>query len=175
MSNPRFFKEAGFVSHATRMSDQAYGAALDSLVIVTSEALVMHRGNILFELRNHAPLKGQWCTIGGRKIPGESFEEAAARVLKQETGVGIDPGRFRLLPFPPYSIAWATRAQEPTSNGSHTDTVGCVVEITDSEADAFKHLGSSFRWLDPAGIVAQSQSFHPWIVQMMRDLIAWMS
>lgn len=33
-----------------------------------------------------------WCTAGGAVDPGESFEQAARRELREETGLSLDPG-----------------------------------------------------------------------------------
>jgi 8-oxo-dGTP diphosphatase len=74
---------------------------------VTADIVLFHRAadrvEVLLIKRAHEPFKGQWALPGGFVDEGESLEAAAARELKEETGVyGIgfeqigafgDPGR----------------------------------------------------------------------------------
>jgi mutator protein MutT len=47
-------------------------------------------GRVLLIRRAHPPDAGRWTIPGGKVEPGESFEHAAVRELREETGVGAD-------------------------------------------------------------------------------------
>jgi colanic acid biosynthesis protein WcaH len=42
---------------------------------------------LLYLMRENQPAKGLWWVPGGRLLNGETFREAALRILKQETGL----------------------------------------------------------------------------------------
>jgi 8-oxo-dGTP diphosphatase len=70
---------------------------------VTVDIVLFNRNEVLLIKRARAPFKGQWALPGGFVDEGESLEAAAARELKEETGlygIGLeqigafgDPGR----------------------------------------------------------------------------------
>lgn len=49
---------------------------------------------VLLVKRGRPPIQGVYAFPGGRVEPGESFEEAACREMKEETGLDIDGLRF---------------------------------------------------------------------------------
>jgi colanic acid biosynthesis protein WcaH len=51
------------------------------------DLLVVYKGQLLLMLRNNAPAKDLWFTPGGRVYKGETLEQAAQRLLKEETGL----------------------------------------------------------------------------------------
>lgn len=55
-------------------------------------ALVLRDNKILLVKRNHPPAEGLWAVPGGRINLGETLKQAAAREVKEETGLEIIPG-----------------------------------------------------------------------------------
>jgi len=51
-------------------------------------------GRLLLVLRGRAPSAGTWSVPGGRVETGESYVEATAREVLEETGVRVDGGRL---------------------------------------------------------------------------------
>jgi 8-oxo-dGTP diphosphatase len=57
-------------------------------------AIVIHDGRLLMVRRANEPSKGMWTVPGGRVEPGEYLTAAAAREVREETGVAIDVGEL---------------------------------------------------------------------------------
>lgn len=56
---------------------------------VATGVVVEHEGRILLVRRNHEPMLGRWAFPSGYVDAGEVVEEAAAREVREETGVEV--------------------------------------------------------------------------------------
>ncbi|MBI1984977.1 MAG: NUDIX domain-containing protein [Candidatus Wildermuthbacteria bacterium] len=158
------------------MPDDIWFLVQDSIVISCADALVIQvspqaEAFILLGKRTYEPAKGLWWCIGGRKNPGESHEEGAARNVKRELGITIDPLRFKFLGS--YSLVWAKRRHGPQEHGVHDDSNVSVVFLTDGEKGRItpNKEYSEVRWFSIQEILGQSSEFHPAIVKMCQDFL----
>lgn len=162
-----------FEKTVKRLPDDVYGQALDRFVISTLDLVVANpKGEIFLGKRAWEPAKNVFWIVGGARNRGESFEETAARNLKRELGVELEPSRFQKLGF--YSLAFEKRRQAPEENGTHTDSHVYTVQLTDAEVAALKPNEEYLEnmWILPEDIVKRADEFHPAIVQVCKDYLA---
>lgn len=70
------------MAHASEIQDVALAA-------------IVHDGRILVRRRRDDPaLGGVWELPGGKREPGETWGEAAAREAREETGLAVRPGEL---------------------------------------------------------------------------------
>ena len=69
------------------IEEPLYSRIKSLMPIPTMDLLVIHEGKLLLMLRNNNPAKDQWFIPGGRILLGETMEQAARRVLQEETGL----------------------------------------------------------------------------------------
>lgn len=63
-------------------------------------------GRVLLVLRANEPSRGKWSVPGGRIEPGETARAAAAREVREETGLDVEVGELLLTAdLGPYVVA----------------------------------------------------------------------
>ena len=71
--------------------DDRYGEIIEVLPILCVDVIIRNeRGEYLLIRRSNEPMKGRWWIIGGRVLKGESLEDAARRLLREEVSLGVD-------------------------------------------------------------------------------------
>lgn len=155
----------------TFLSDSTYAAALDALVICCADAAILHQGLWLLAKRAWEP-HPDWWVIGGRMRKAERIEQALRRNLRRELHLDLTEDRLLTI-IGYYNQIWDTRAQEPTTNGSHVFSITTAVHLTDEEK-ARIHLNEEYvdsQWVDPFHLIENADQFHPCLVQVARDII----
>ncbi len=78
---------------AVRVDRASQSSSIRSTVVEVSAALIFHAGRLLITQRHaKAHLGGLWEFPGGKREPGETYEECLAREIREELGVEIAVG-----------------------------------------------------------------------------------
>lgn len=123
-----------------RLSDEAYGEALQCFVPACTDVLPIDREKKVIYLAKRAakPMAGWWW-IGGRMVAQEAKETSAVRCFERETSVALEETRLQLVTV--FDYRWKDRAQTPEDLGCHMLGYLYVVELTDDErTHASSHL-----------------------------------
>ena len=96
---PKYYREAPrYAMPKVYISDAAYREALDSLVIVCTDAVIINRQRKSFYLAKRSVRPQQdWWIIGGRTNAGEDPFESIARCFNRETKLSVEPARFTFV------------------------------------------------------------------------------
>lgn len=168
--NERHFVTGKFQSHATFVPSEEFGMIRDNVVRTTTDCVVVNeRGEMLLGKRSREP-QPDWWIIGGGMKPGESFEISAARNIKRELSLTINPVRFKYLNV--YSFVWGTRNEPPKENGCHDVSITMVLLIDDVEIAVIKPNDEykEMQWIKPQDVVPETK-FHPAVRKYAEDLI----
>jgi len=73
---------------------KTYAKVVESVPIVTVDAIIKKGNSIILFKRNNYPAKGQWFFPGGRLMKGFSPEKYLVKKVKSETGLDISIKKF---------------------------------------------------------------------------------
>lgn len=155
------------------LPDEEYGRALDAFVPTCVDVLVFRPdGKFLLGERQQEP-QPDWWVIGGRMRTRERFADAAARNLKRELGLVVDPDRLSPAPVSVNSLIWDTRAQAPQEDGSHTLSLLFVYQINAEEVDMLvpNEEYASVAWFTPED--TGHMPIHPALARMVNDALGY--
>ncbi len=162
------FIENGFKSHAKFIDDASYGMILDNIVFACVDIVLLNEAREMLLGKRVALPYPDWWIIGGRMLPGENFEESAARLLKRELDLTMPTARFQYLCA--YSLVWAKRAQPPKKNGSHNIAITMIAKISDEEKEGIEIKPKeyrSLRWVNLDEIT--NGNFHPALIMLAKN------
>uniref|UniRef100_A0A7S2S124 Nudix hydrolase domain-containing protein n=1 Tax=Rhizochromulina marina TaxID=1034831 RepID=A0A7S2S124_9STRA len=138
------FVTGQFVHRRVFLPDYEYGLALDALVKACSDVLVLSQDEAsCFLGRRRVEPQPDWWFIGGRARPGETTQDAAARNVRRELGLEVDPARF--MPVATFSMVWALRNQPPVENGTADTSTIHVLVLREGEGTAVKLDEAEYR------------------------------
>ncbi len=135
---PLLFKEPGTPEMPkTFLSDEVYSKALEAMVVVCADAVIINKKKKTFFLANRIskPMQGWW-VIGGRVIRGEDPISAIQRKFEQETGLKIEAEKFEFITFVRHQ--WKDRQQQPQDRPIDDLTYTFAIELTEQEIDKIK-------------------------------------
>ncbi|MFF1452152.1 NUDIX hydrolase [Streptomyces sp. NPDC058274] len=142
------------------MSDQENYSRRSARVVLVDEA---DRVLLLkFHIDPEDPGRGHgWCTPGGGVEEGETLAEAAARELREETGLSLDAdalGSSIALSSGYADLGWAEGVFQ--DNFFYCRVTAHQVDISGQGADELKyHAGH--HWWTPAELAATNDTVHP--------------
>lgn len=132
MKPPREYFETGVDMPPRLLNDATYAAAIESMVIVCVDIVIINRERREFSLawRKSQPFEGWW-VIGGRVLAGEKLKDAVTRKFGAETCLKLPSSRFDMVGLNRYVMAM--RKQVPTHRGSDTLAFVHTVELDANE------------------------------------------
>lgn len=132
------------------------------LLIDPEDRLLLFR----FAADDRAPF---WCTAGGAVDPGESYEQAARRELREETGFDLDPGAQvaqRVVDFT------SLEGQDVTGDERYFLIRTPHAEIaTHGHTELERRVMQSWRWFTRAELLAWPERIFPEDVVEMLDTL----
>lgn len=132
------------------IDEKLYKKIESSIPIVTIDLLIIYNNTLLLLKRNNEPAKDEWFTPGGRIYLGETIDEVAQRVLKEETGLTI----LKIEKKGVMSHIWPNR---------HCITIYFRVDVENDNIIMNKEH-KSFKWISNI-----SDEIHPYVKTMIKE------
>ena len=157
----RHFVTGDFTCHTEFLPPGPYATIRDNVVRGCADNLIMNKesGEILLGERNVHPWPS-WFTFGGRIIPGESPSQAAARIVKADTGLeDVNPKFLDIL-----SLSFSRRNEPPQHHGCHDINLFHLCLIGDDQAKSInieKKEYDRVEWMNPNEVLNEAWRFHP--------------
>jgi len=120
--------------------------------VPTAGVAVVSDDGVLLTERAVDPGRGEWAVPGGHLEVDETPREGAARELREEVGVRVEPADLTLLD--------TFAAEQP--DGKRIVSIGFAVRR--ERADADPHAGpevAAIEWFTPASFGQDGEEFHP--------------
>ncbi|MBU1178357.1 NUDIX hydrolase [Patescibacteria group bacterium] len=152
------------------MKDNMVRSCADAMVLLVTGWWIFAKVYVLLGKRQQHP-HPNWWVVGGKMWMGLSFVASVVKNVAKELKLNLDPSRFENLNRA-YSLAWATRREEPVNNGCHDVSHLLVAEISAAEASRIKHNKeySEVAWVE-LKLVASGRQYHSSLRRMARDVI----
>lgn len=128
------YRDLDFKPTSLRLNDAEYERAMLAFPILCADVVFIVRDARTFLLADRIvhPVKGWWW-IGGRVLRGESFEDAAIRKLREETGLLLKADRLTYIETVRHCSG--VRQQNPQDAGTDTVAFTYVVELSMAERE----------------------------------------
>src|SRR3989344_3832419 len=173
---PKYYRQdPNYVMSPVFLSDSAYREALDSLVIVCTDAVIINRTKRTFYLAKRSVKPQQdWLIIGGRTNAGQAPFESVARCFNRETKLSVKPERFTFVSMDRY--LWKERKQEPQRNGCDAFSYTFCVELSDEELQRAvaslepKEYDATTGLQEFDGIRLREAKVHPVLIDLYHDI-----
>lgn len=175
-SEPRIYiQDASFVMPRTFLTEEEYGRALESLVVVCADVLVVNkeRNVLLLASRKAKPIQGPWM-FGGRLYAGERETDAASRILERETSLHIEKSRLQYIGMHRYVCS--ERQQIPQDKGSDTLAFNFYLELSNEEIQQAASSLDSDEYDKEAGLkefdmkALESEHVHPALLDLHNQI-----
>ncbi len=136
MSNasPKLYRDQSEKKYpSVRLGDEEYGRAIQSLVVVCTDIVVVDTPTktIYLPRRASRPASGKWWFVGGRSFIGETEQQSAQRCFRRETGLLIEENRFEFICMNRYFFA--DRQQIPQDVGCDSLCYTFSLQLTEEE------------------------------------------
>ena len=120
----------------------------------------------------HHPEAPFWFTIGGGAEPGESLRDAAARELREETGISVDPARLG-EPIAQNTIEFTWAGYHIVQGQTFYTVLVESAHVTLDGLDQWERATTDkYGWLSADDLGADEPPAHPDIPDLIRAAVA---